>query len=140
MATTDGTLRLWTVTRPAHPRSLSSPVDAAGSVSALAFGPDGHILVAGTTDDTLRLWDVSDPAHPSATGDPLVGHTGAVNSAVLGPGSHTLATGSDDGTARLWDLDADSVIHHICAVTGHALDRAQWRNHLGNLPYQPPCP
>jgi hypothetical protein len=50
-----------------------------------------------------------------------------------------LTTGADDGTARLWDLDVDEAVRHICAMTGNALDRQQWRNHLGNLPYRPPC-
>lgn len=139
VASRDGTLRLWAVAGAAHPRPLSSSIDASGSVSALAFGPDGRTLATGTTDGLIRLWDVTDLAHPSATGDALVGHTGAVQSAVLGPASRTLATGSDDGTARLWDLDVDKAVHHICAVTGNALDRHRWRNDLGNLPYQPPC-
>ncbi|MFF4565544.1 hypothetical protein [Streptomyces sp. NPDC001435] len=140
VASRDGTLRLWTVSDAARPRPLSSSIDASGSVSALAFGPDARTLATGTTDGLIRLWDVTDLAHPSATGDALVGHSGAVRSAVLGPASRTLATGADDGTARLWDLDVDEAVRHICATTGNALDRQRWRNHLGNLSYQPPCP
>ncbi|WP_189817119.1 WD40 repeat domain-containing protein [Streptomyces olivaceoviridis] len=139
MATADGTLRLWTVARAAHPRPLSPPTDSAGLVSALAFGPDGRTFATGTTDGMIRLWDVTDPARPSTTGDALVGHTGAVDRAVLGPAGHTLATSGVDGTIRLWDLDIDRVVHHICDTTGNALSRAQWRHRLGSLSYRPPC-
>ncbi|MGW5330283.1 nSTAND1 domain-containing NTPase [Streptomyces sp. NPDC004014] len=139
VASADGTLRLWTLADPVRPRPLGPPADASGLVSALAFGPGAGSLATGTADGMIRLWDVTDPARPLATGDALVGHTGAVDRAVLGPGSGTLATSGADGMVKLWNLDIDRIVHHICDVTGHALDRAQWRNRLGSVPYRPPC-
>ncbi|MFJ2770463.1 hypothetical protein [Streptomyces sp. NPDC087300] len=140
VATDEGELRLWDVTAPARPKPLGAPADANGPVSALAFGPAAQTLVTGTTDGTFTLWDVTDPAHPAVTGNALVGHAGPVTRAVLGPGGRTLATSGDDGTARLWDLDVERVVDHVCAVTGHVLTRARWRDHLGELPYHSPCP
>ena len=135
-----GALRLWDTTRAGRPRPLGSPVNTDGSPSTVAFGPDGRILAIGTRDGMVTLWDVTDPARPSAIGDPLAGPTSPILAAVFGPHSRTLATVSYEGTARLWDLDVDRIMHRVCAATGHALNRTQWRQHLGNLPYSAPCP
>jgi WD40 repeat protein len=55
----DGTLRLWDVTDPAHPRQLGEPpTGSTGSVLSVAFSPGGHTLATGYGDGTLRLWNL----------------------------------------------------------------------------------
>jgi serine/threonine protein kinase len=71
-----------------------------GTVSVVAFSPDGRTLVTGSFDDRLRLWSFPD----GEPGPWLVGHTGDVNSAAISADGRLLATAGDDRTVRLWDL------------------------------------
>ncbi|WP_422120375.1 WD40 repeat domain-containing protein, partial [Mycobacterium marinum] len=71
----DGTIRLWNLADPAHPRRLGQPLQShTGSIASIAFNPDGHTLASGSHDGTIRLWNLTDPAHPGPLGPPLEGH------------------------------------------------------------------
>ena len=74
----NGTVRLWDVTDPAHPRPIGPILTGStGAIDAVAFSPDGHTLASGNGNGTVRLWDVTDPAHPRPIGPILTGGTGA---------------------------------------------------------------
>jgi WD40 repeat protein len=69
-------------------------------VNAVAFSPDGQMILTGSDDDAALLWEVH-------TGQPLGGpmpHKGPVRSVAFGPDGQTFLTGSDDNTARLWNV------------------------------------
>jgi len=101
----DGTVALWDVADPAHPRPLSRPLASGGSdVDSVAYSPDGHTLASGDDDGIIRLWDVADPADPRPLSQPPTTGTAAVHSVAYSPDGHTLASGDDDGIIRLWDV------------------------------------
>ena len=119
-----GTVRLWDIADPAHPRPLGPPLTGGGAVGSVAFSPDGHTLASGSHDGTIRLWDITDPADPSPLGQRLTGGTGAVDSVAFSPDGHTLASGSADGTSG----SGASLQTVLTGGTASGLDR--WRSAL----------
>jgi WD40 repeat protein/transcriptional regulator with XRE-family HTH domain len=118
----DGTVRLWDIADPAHPRALGQPLTggprervagAAAGVTSVVFSPDGHTL-ASSDNGTVQLWAVADPAHPRPLGQVPPGGAGvfgAVDSVAFSPDGNALATGSQaigpvglDSTIQLWDI------------------------------------
>jgi WD40 repeat protein len=54
-----GTIPLWDVTDPAHPRLLSQPLTGGtGPVDSVTFSTDGRMLASGNLDGTIRLWNL----------------------------------------------------------------------------------
>ncbi|HEY6277075.1 MAG TPA: AAA family ATPase [Streptosporangiaceae bacterium] len=100
----DGTVRLWDVADPAHPRLLGRPLNVGEAVESVAVSPNGHTLVTGTYFGTIALWDITNPAHPVALGLPQIAGGGIVYTMAFSPDGHLLATGDIDGTVRLWDV------------------------------------
>jgi WD40 repeat protein len=105
----------------------------------VAFSPGGKILAAGSDDHKIWLWNLADPARPAPLGRPLTGPRARVESVAFSPDGKILAAGSDDSTAQMWNLDVDDAIQRICATTSNILTPAQWKLHLPQLPYSPPC-
>lgn len=97
--------------RPAHVfygRNSKAPVEA------LAFSPDGRLLVSGSNDGTIAVWDVASRdsvAAPPGTGRPVV-------AASFDAAGHRLATTSDDGVIKIWDVLARRPIATLTARPG----------------------
>jgi WD40 repeat protein len=83
-----------------------------GSVSGIAFRPDGLRVVTSSDDGTARIWD-------AATGKGITvlrGHAGPVNDVAFTADGRRVVTASADGTARIWDADLGS---EIAVLKGH---------------------
>jgi WD40 repeat protein/transcriptional regulator with XRE-family HTH domain len=100
----DGTVRLWSMTDPAHPRQLSSVHDSGTYVFTVVFSPDGKTLAAASTDNLTLLWNVADPARPVELGKPLGGFSSYAIGLAFTPDGKLLAVGSADKTIRLWSI------------------------------------
>jgi WD40 repeat protein len=100
----DGSVRIWSVADPAHPRQLSAVRDSGDDVYTIAFAPNGATLAATSLDDFTRLWNVTDPARPKLLGKPLGGLHGYAMGLAFSPSSNLLAVGSQDGTVHLWNV------------------------------------
>lgn len=69
-------------------------------VSALAFSPDGQVLVAGFSQGGLAVWD----AYSLEKRVALQAHQGQVNDLAFSWAGDRFASASEDGTILLWDL------------------------------------
>ena len=56
----DGTVRLWDVADPAHPRPLGQPLTVStAAAGSLAFSSDEHTLASSSADGAIRLWNLN---------------------------------------------------------------------------------
>ena len=71
-----------------------------GSVTAIAFSPDGATLVSGHRDGKLRFWSTLDGSLQGT----VQWHAAAVVSIAFSPDGGWLATGTEDDTVSLWNI------------------------------------
>jgi WD40 repeat protein len=107
---------LWDV---ATQKSVNEPVRRKGSISALAFSPDGKFFLSASTDACADLWDTKTGARIGQQ----IKHAAPVLEAALCPEGRLLVTAGEDGVVRLWDARSGTPIgpalHH--GVTIRAL-------------------
>ncbi len=54
-----GTVRLWDVAEPAHPRPIGQPLaGGTGGIFSVAFSHDGQTVASGSYDGAARLWNL----------------------------------------------------------------------------------
>ena len=102
----DWTIEVWKVkeTELLSEPDLGDPLwilrGHAGTVTAVAFSPNGKILASGGADQRVRLWDLTTGQHLHTFSN----HTSKI-SAVAFVRDDVLASGSSDGTVFIWNLD-----------------------------------
>jgi WD40 repeat protein len=77
-----------------------TPANYDTPISALAYTPDGTILVTAGADQMVRVWE-------AATGRELIalsGHTATIQAVAINAAGTLIATGDQDSTIRLWGV------------------------------------
>ena len=95
----DSDIVLYDVTRSRKPRPVRRLLGHADTVGALAFSPDGALLVSGSDDSTVISWDV---ATGQAVGPPRSHPFWWINDVAFAADGVTFASAGDDGDVKLW--------------------------------------
>lgn len=80
------------------------------SVFALAFTPDGQMLLSGGRDARLKAWELDFPNIPVKD---LPAHWFTINAIAVHPKGEIFATGSRDKTIKIWSVDDLSLLKVI---------------------------
>ena len=105
----DNTARLW---EAASGKAVATLAGHTSSVRAVAFSPDGRLVLTGSGDGTARLWDAGTGTAVAT----LSGHTGRVSAVAFSPDGRLVLTGSHDKTARLWEAASGKA---VATLYGH---------------------
>jgi WD40 repeat protein len=94
-------------------------LDRRAPVSAVAFSPDGALIVSGSDDHMVRVWHVPTGRLVRR----LEGHSSAVTAVAFSPDGTAIASASNDRTVRLWDAHSGRLlrtlqghVYHVYAV------------------------
>lgn len=83
-------------------------------IGALAYTPDGRILISGSRDATIKLYEMPQMNEIRT----LKGHAGWVRSLAVSSDGKVLASCGDDQTIKLWDLAAGRQFRTLKVHTG----------------------
>jgi WD40 repeat protein len=96
----DGIIRLLDV---ATGKQIAALYGHIRKVNAVAFNPDGTLLISGSDDGTLQVWDAM-VQEDSGSFMTLEGHTSGVTSVAFNQTGTLIASTGYDGTLRTWGI------------------------------------
>lgn len=91
----DGSIFLWDTATGAEGAVLRGH---RRDVWAVAFSPDGRLLLSGGADGMVLLWDLATGREARA----FAGHSHAVRAVAFADGGRLAVSASNDGTVRVW--------------------------------------
>ncbi len=100
----DQTVRLWDSESSKQLKELT----ASGNVSAVAFAPNGKLILIAV-GDVAELID----ARSFIKIRGFEGHSASITSVAFSPDGKQVLTGCVDGTARLWDAQSAQLIYEV---------------------------
>jgi WD40 repeat protein len=103
----DGSVRLFDVTSPAHPRQLTVARGAgdADPIYTVMFAPDGKAIAAASVNtDSVQLWRLTSGDGLARAGPDLGGMASYPIGLAFTPDSRTLAIGNSDKDVYLWNV------------------------------------
>ncbi|MCG9129424.1 T9SS type A sorting domain-containing protein [Candidatus Poribacteria bacterium] len=90
---------------------ISTLVGHTGSVSSLAFSPDGKSIVSGNWSDTVRLWDITTATQKKK----LTYHRNSITKVIFSPnGSKVASISVNEKRVNIWDVVNEK--HHTIQV------------------------
>ncbi len=90
-------------------------IETFGSITSIAFSPNGCFIAVGSFNGEIRVWQVADMKQLYT----FVEHSGWVWSIAFSPDSALLASGSNDRTVKLWDVSNVESRGCINTLEGH---------------------
>ena len=100
LAIVDGeNIKLWSLHQPQEPVVLKGH---SGSITSIAFSPDGKRLVSGGYDSAVKVWDVQSGQEVATFKKDWGGDLSIVTSVAFSSNGKMLAIGSMSGVLRLW--------------------------------------
>jgi len=101
----DGTVQIFTRVDGSSRRAGTVPAGSADiTVHALAFTPDGNVLITGDNAAEITVWDLTDPTRPKSIGEPFQGPSESVERLVVSPDGAELAAAGEGGGVYRWDI------------------------------------
>jgi len=101
-------IRLWDVVAGHESQVIEAHPDV---VNAVAFSPDGKLIVSGSGDKSIKVWQLPS-GKLSAT---LRDHSDGVLSVVFSPDGKYLASSGMDKSMKVWDISTGKRIYSITA-------------------------
>jgi WD40 repeat protein len=83
--------------------------------SAVAFSPDGKLVVTGGTDGNVRVWNTGTGQE---IGTPMSSDDKPVDAVAFSPGGTLIAAASADGNVQLWDATSQQVAGSALVAAG----------------------
>ncbi len=108
----NGKVRLWNVESGRCLRTLQGYSNV---ISALAFSPDGKLLIHGDDNGMLKLWEMGEEGSGGCLRT-FRGHAGRIWSVSFSPDGKTFVSGGDDLSVKLWHVSSEQ---HLKTFHGH---------------------
>lgn len=106
------------------------------AVTALAFSPDGRVLVSGLFDGSITAWDV---AGRRRIGD-VQGVRGEVTDVSYAHNGSAVAAVTDRGVVLHWNLDPVDWVTMACAIANRDVSTEERARFLGGASLASVCP
>jgi WD40 repeat protein/transcriptional regulator with XRE-family HTH domain len=136
---TDAEVVVWDLVDPATPRRVGAPTGGpSGRIYDLTWSASGSRLAGAVVDGRVWVWDMIEPDAPQEL---AVLDTGAspVYTTTFHPDGQRLAAAGAAGQVWLWTLDEEAAATRVCARVADGITTDEWRIHLRDRPYEPPC-